>query len=724
MRKHGFKPVPLRHQSKAAISRDYALLDYNPPDDTLWRNNDYGVGCVTGPLHGGPIDVDLDCDEAVFFASIFLPSTSAVFGRKSKPRSHYLYKVDVPAFDKQAFLDPLTKKTIIEIRGDGGNQTVFPGSLHEGTGETVEWSAPEITPLVPNVKSDDLVRAVRKIALATLLVRHVWQPGYHNEPSKHLAGMFYRMEWPLTEAEQFISALQKQSGDRDKTRLMTVRNTYKRGEAGKLITGSGQLEKQLNNKVLFDRIMQLAGSPHINLLNDYNERYAVVAMGGKFRIADFNVGPTESPVFMYKEDFLNWTATDYTDVEGSDKPVSKGKLWLANPRRRAYRDVEFLPGDTETSVLNLWRGWAVEPSEDGSCDGWLDLLHFVICGGDEALSRWFLHWFANILREPASKPLTAPVIIGKQGAGKSLLINYFGKILGDHYTVVTNEEHIYGKFNAHHGTTLLLHSEEALWGGDKKHRGIIKDLITGETCVFERKGIDAILVRDYKRLILTSNDAHAAPTEAGDRRFTVADMSDRMITDDLRDKVVHEMKNGGPARLLKYLLEMEYDPKLPRVNVKNEALAAMKDTNLPPAESWWFEALKEGTLLPEYLMWASRPSTDYWPTTVSKQALYNYMAITLRDWGAKPPTPPQFGILLKKWLGGGVMLKDGQRDYDNPLLDDAPPIVKRMGARQNSILNMPTLAESRAAFERYKGGGAIDWPEEAPARVQKPHERF
>ena len=90
LRKQNFRPVPLHPNSKAAISKDYTNVNYVPPPDDLWRNNDYGVGVVTGPAHSGPADVDLDCTEAVFFARRFLPATTAIFGRKTKPASHYL----------------------------------------------------------------------------------------------------------------------------------------------------------------------------------------------------------------------------------------------------------------------------------------------------------------------------------------------------------------------------------------------------------------------------------------------------------------------------------------------------------------------------------------------------------------------------------------------------------------------------------------------------------
>ena len=69
-------------------------------------------------------------------ADKILPATTSIFGRKSKPGSHRLYRVagKVPTVK---FVDPVTGKMIHEIRGDG-SQTVFPGSTHP-SGELIDW---------------------------------------------------------------------------------------------------------------------------------------------------------------------------------------------------------------------------------------------------------------------------------------------------------------------------------------------------------------------------------------------------------------------------------------------------------------------------------------------------------------------------------------------------------------------------------------------------------
>lgn len=713
LRRNGFKPVPLRPRSKAAVSRDYATPSHVPPDDAAWRTHQYEVGCVLGPQQGGPVDVDLDCDEALFFAPRFFPNTSATFGRASKLRSHVLYRVGAAQFDKQAFIDPVDNATIIELRGDNGHQTVMPGSVHEGTGELITWSDvpfPEVTTIDPGL----LWSAARKVALATLIARHVWKPGYHNEPCKHLSGLLYYLEWELEDAEALIQAVMDFSHDEDRSRIPTVRATFKRAAAGRKVTGAGALRKQIQDDRIVDKILEWAGSPSVNIVSEYNERYAVVSVEGKFRIADTDVPAGEPPVFYLKDDFVGLTATDYSDERTDQgKPITKSRLWLASPRRRQYRNVDFMPGAEDTQFLNLWTGWNVPPAETykGGCDGWLDLVRNVICGGDDVLYTWLLHWLANILREPTEKSLTAPVIIGVEGAGKSLALAFFGEILGRGYTVVTNDEHIHGKFNRHLSTTLLLHSDEALYAGDKRHAGIVRSLITDRFRIHESKGIDSKQVRNFLRLVLTANpdSSAAAPAKPGDRRYTVIDMSERKLSQQLETRVLKEMSGDGPAQLHRYLLDMEYDPKIPRTNVKNEALIMLKAANMNPVDAWWYDALYEGCALPAYLAWAAQPAQEPWPATVAGPALYASLCIRMKERGQRGiPTETALSFQFNRFVGR--VLARSRRYFDDPILDNVPPMARHLGDRMSAILNLPDLAECRKAFERYIGQ-PMPWPE-------------
>jgi Helix-turn-helix len=67
------------------------------------------IGVILGQSSGGLADDDLDCPEANEFADKILPATPSIFGRKSKPGSHRVYRVagNVPTVK---FLDPVSGK--------------------------------------------------------------------------------------------------------------------------------------------------------------------------------------------------------------------------------------------------------------------------------------------------------------------------------------------------------------------------------------------------------------------------------------------------------------------------------------------------------------------------------------------------------------------------------------------------------------------------------------
>jgi|SRR5215471_16982880 len=68
-------------------------------------------------LSAGLVDVDLDCEEAIELAPLYLPETGAIFGRKSAPKSHWLYIADGANFAK--FDDPIAQDTLLKLARRG-----------------------------------------------------------------------------------------------------------------------------------------------------------------------------------------------------------------------------------------------------------------------------------------------------------------------------------------------------------------------------------------------------------------------------------------------------------------------------------------------------------------------------------------------------------------------------------------------------------------------------
>lgn len=154
--------------------RDRGWQDAGPGLDEAERHIAAGgnVGVILGARSGELVDIDIDCQEALDLADIYLPPSGGVFGRRSKPRSHRLYVA--PNARHAAYRDPFTGDTLVELRADGpdggAHQTVFPPSIHP-SGERIEWAGATIAPV--GFHPAGLRVCVALLAIGALSARYV-----------------------------------------------------------------------------------------------------------------------------------------------------------------------------------------------------------------------------------------------------------------------------------------------------------------------------------------------------------------------------------------------------------------------------------------------------------------------------------------------------------------------------------------------------------------------
>jgi hypothetical protein len=67
---------------------------------------------------------------------VVLPETNCIFGRASKPKSHWVYRLPEPGTHEKFG----TEGIIVKVRGNR-ICTVFPGSVHD-SGEAIEFDNP------------------------------------------------------------------------------------------------------------------------------------------------------------------------------------------------------------------------------------------------------------------------------------------------------------------------------------------------------------------------------------------------------------------------------------------------------------------------------------------------------------------------------------------------------------------------------------------------------
>jgi hypothetical protein len=188
----------------------------------------------------------------------------------------------------------------------------------------------------------------------------------------------------------------------------------------------------------------------------------------------------------------------------------------------------------------------------------------------------------------------------------------------------------------------------------------------------------------------------------------------------LASRVVAEMKDGGPSALLYLLQTMAVDRGMVRRNIKNAALAEMKDQIRDPVDAWWYERLQDGKLLPDYLRWAQDPEKGVWPQIVGCDALHFAMrkAVKERSPRADVPTIQPFLTKLRQLTNfeglarhrltrtfrGKPMPSDDDDAYKALPLD-----ARSMDALQRVIPNLPSIEDCRKGFERHIGQ-KVEWP--------------
>jgi hypothetical protein len=159
------KPIPIGQ--KRPTIKGWPDREFGPADFSGGAN----VAIRMGRQSGGLVDCDLDCEEAIELAPLYLPETGAIFGRRSKPRSHWLYMADGAQFE--TFIDPIAQQTLLELRADGrdggGHLTLVPPSI--ANGEQREWCGETIEPAIFGGRALRICMA--RLAIGCLTMRYV-----------------------------------------------------------------------------------------------------------------------------------------------------------------------------------------------------------------------------------------------------------------------------------------------------------------------------------------------------------------------------------------------------------------------------------------------------------------------------------------------------------------------------------------------------------------------
>ena len=154
------------------------------------------------------------------------------------------------------------------------------------------------------------------------------------------------------------------------------------------------------------------GANLTQLLLAMNETFAVVKYSSKTVIASIVGKDLE---FMKPDDFHNMLANlviqnevEIKDESGTPQKTKRtiivSKQWFKWKHRRQYvgRGVVFEPGaplEIPNDMLNLWRGFGVEPKQ-GDWSLMRNHIRDVICSGNEEHFQYTIRWMAYGVQHP------------------------------------------------------------------------------------------------------------------------------------------------------------------------------------------------------------------------------------------------------------------------------------------------------------------------------------
>ena len=282
---------------------------------------------------------------------------------------------------------------------------------------------------------------------------------------------------------------------------------------------------------------------------EYFERYhAFDKTTNKFIYANLLKNIVE---FIGKEDMKTRYGNLFFNKEDSDKPAQFIQYWIIDPKRRDVLSVDEIPYSgvfTEDRIfydnkcMNTFTGFdkriANEITDEQRTDGdkwftekYMDTL-IRLCEGNQDYAQWLLCFFAQIVQHPEDRKDRAVIIVGEQGNGKNTILEALKQVIGeDHYSTQSDPTKYFSEHAIEHAHKLLCNFDESSCKNADKFAEQLKTFVTTQTVEINEKFVKQYKLRNYARMIATSNKTTALPVDfrSGDRRFVMFAARDFMV---------------------------------------------------------------------------------------------------------------------------------------------------------------------------------------------------
>jgi hypothetical protein len=344
------------------------------------------------------------------------------------------------------------------------------------------------------------------------------------------------------------------------------------------------LEEPLQVETFLDKQEKILKemNEHHKFIHSYNGKPAVVSYIWN-EVYDREV-PEFSPPETIKMRYAN-KVIENISVNGRGKEIvteDVGSWWLKHPQRDDYSTIGFEPKEPRvytrgsSRLLNMWDGFAVESIYKKN--GWKKFrkhIYNILCNKDHVKFKYVIKWFAWLIQNPGKPAEVCMVFKGKQGAGKSMVLNQFLTIFGHHGMKTGVRNHLTGQYNAHLQFKCFLLADEAYYPGDREVEGTLKQLITEHKVTIEPKFVNAKLSNNCLHICMSTNNEWVIPANEDERRYFVNTVDNTYAKNQMPEKarqryfgpIYQELDNGGREALLYDLEKLDLKGWHPRYHV-------------------------------------------------------------------------------------------------------------------------------------------------------------
>lgn len=288
-------------------------------------------------------------------------------------------------------------------------------------------------------------------------------------------------------------------------------------------------EKEFTTELLCketDRDVNIIDGKWVHIIDTYLATASLFLLDSNI----VSVSSTYNTITEIKNDFLFALFKNYiynlrklTEYEIPSPAMLAGdfKLKLAVLERDFYKTdwiytTEFRRPYVQNKVLyrNFWSNFKIAKNEENS-EGIEKILQVFQNLQDEEQRQWLINALAYKLKNPKTKGHFI-IFYGKQGTGKTALAELCGRILGGYESLT--EQVLNSRFTSWLDTGALLFVVNEYYF-TRSNINFLKDFITNEKVIIEKKNKTPFEGRNYSWFILTTNDVNS---------FNIRESSDRI----------------------------------------------------------------------------------------------------------------------------------------------------------------------------------------------------